>query len=214
MTQSYEKLLVRAAVEFPRCFSERQPKPLAVGIGAVLPLAWQDVPAKCVARFLAFYTGKRAYRLAVAAGGPRFYLDGSIDGEVTPADRDHARERLAEDEARAAAEFDMAQKAAQERRTLRKQAHKQAEFDAAIAAYREKRQARKREQHERTVAAYQASQAAKAQPSATQALEAPEPPKIETTAPVRPGKRPTLHLPAFGKARPPAGVASTTSRSL
>lgn len=130
---NYKSLLARAVAEFPGCFSERQPKPLAVGIGEVLSLVWRpDVPAKHVSRFLGFYTGRRSYRLAVAAGGPRFYLDGSVDGEVTPADRERARERLAEDEVRAAAQFDAAALAFQERRQARK-----AELDAAIKAFRQ-----------------------------------------------------------------------------
>lgn len=75
---------------FPDCFNQAAPKPLKIGIGGELLAlvgvhpALAEVSRTQLRRAITFYTHRFAYRKALAAGGPRYGLDGQPVGEVTP----------------------------------------------------------------------------------------------------------------------------------
>lgn len=97
MPENILALVDRLVAIFPECFNRPSPKPLKIGIGAeLLPLAGthpelEGVSRKQIRQALAFYTGSNAYRKAVAAGGPRYGLNGQPDGEVTPEQQEFAK---------------------------------------------------------------------------------------------------------------------------
>jgi hypothetical protein len=97
MPENILALVDRLVAIFPDCFNRPSPKPLKIGIGAeLLPLAGnhpqlEGVSRKQIRQALAFYTGSNAYRKAVAAGGPRYGLNGQPDGEVTPEQQEFAK---------------------------------------------------------------------------------------------------------------------------
>ena len=99
--EAYSALLDRAKHEFPAVL----PAPLANGIFHALTVAWPHLSKTRIGRFLSRYCGSRPYKLAIAAGGPRHYLDGSADGEVTPEQQESARAQLAARQARNLAAF-------------------------------------------------------------------------------------------------------------
>jgi sRNA-binding protein len=142
----------------------RKPVPLAIDIDCILLDAWPDVPRWRVKRFLGDWCRSRSYLMALAAGGPRLFLDGSIDGEVAPDQQAHARDLLETRQARNLAAFQANLEANRQRRRERNQAA----YDAAVAAYR-------------------AREAAKAPP-------APPPPEAPTAAEAPQPSRPTLRL--------------------
>jgi sRNA-binding protein len=86
-------LLERAQRDFPAVFSGR-PKPLAIGIFWPINAVWTDVSKSNLGRFLNAFCKSRGYLEAVAAGGPRYYLDGSVDGEVSGEEQTDAQRRL------------------------------------------------------------------------------------------------------------------------
>ncbi|MCP5158913.1 MAG: ProQ/FinO family protein [Gammaproteobacteria bacterium] len=90
-------MMDRLCATFPAVFNRQTPKPLKVGIGQeVLVLAgvhpaFTDLARKDLRRALAAYTRAFRYRKALAAGGPRYDLDGQPAGEVTPEQQAHAQ---------------------------------------------------------------------------------------------------------------------------
>jgi sRNA-binding protein len=98
--EAYETILDRAKGDFPAVFAGKRPVPLAIGLAAVLAVAWPDLPEAQIAGFLRRYCGSRPYKLAIAAGGSRHYLDGSADGEVSEAEQESARAWLEARQAR------------------------------------------------------------------------------------------------------------------
>ncbi len=73
----------------------RQPhRPLKVGIDQDLVDRGVLQPHECRAVFRV-YVGRRQYQKALAAGGPRYDLDGNVAGEVTAEHVDVAKARLA-----------------------------------------------------------------------------------------------------------------------
>ena len=75
---------------FPECFNRAEPKPLKIGIGAevlaqvgVHPVLL-EVSRFRIRRAIHAYSIRFAYQKALAAGGPRYGLDGQPAGEVTP----------------------------------------------------------------------------------------------------------------------------------
>jgi len=65
---------------FPAVFNLEAPVPLALGVDRELRLL---LARKRAGRVLSWWCGHPAYRAAVARGGPRYNLDGSVAGEVT-----------------------------------------------------------------------------------------------------------------------------------
>jgi len=83
-------------------FDHTAPKPLAIGIMADVQAALEcgHHPAKM---FMAWWTRKTPYQRALAAGGPRYGLDGAEAGSVTAEQMAIAAGRLAAAEAAAKA---------------------------------------------------------------------------------------------------------------
>jgi sRNA-binding protein len=81
----------------------REHRPLKVGIGEEL-IATGIMKGWEVAKALRHYCGGRMYLRAVAAGGFRYDLSGMPAGEISTEDREWARTRLAEIDARQARE--------------------------------------------------------------------------------------------------------------
>jgi ProP effector len=70
---------------FPRCFDERNRRPLKIGINADVVVAMAGtMTARDVASALRFYTGSVLYQRALTAGAGRLDLDGNLAGMVTP----------------------------------------------------------------------------------------------------------------------------------
>lgn len=90
MSYDVNPIIDRLCETFPVCFNRSAPKPLRIGLGEeVMALAGvhpalTDLSRTMIRRSLKVYTGNFAYRKAVAAGGPRYGLDGQPAGEVTP----------------------------------------------------------------------------------------------------------------------------------
>jgi sRNA-binding protein len=120
--ETYSGLLDRAKGEFPAVFAGKRPVPLAIGLDAVLAVAWPDISKTRIGRFLSRYCGSRPYKLAIAAGGARYFLDGSADGEVTAAEQEHARAWLNARQARNLATFQATIETHQQRREERREA--------------------------------------------------------------------------------------------
>ena len=83
-------IIDRLCEVFPECFNRLAPKPLKIGLGeTVLALAgvhptFAELTRTQLRRAIKFYAHHFAYCKALAAGGPRYDLDGQPDGEVTP----------------------------------------------------------------------------------------------------------------------------------
>ena len=89
MPQDVNPLLDRLCQAFPACFSRTAPQPLKIGLGEELLAlagvhpALTDLSRTQLRRALKVYTGRPAYRKALAKGGPRYGLGGQPAGEVT-----------------------------------------------------------------------------------------------------------------------------------
>lgn len=70
-------------VAFPVAFDAQGPKPLALGIHEAIQAALPDHPHVQIHDFLAWWTTRNRYLSAVAAGGPRYGLDGKPGAEVS-----------------------------------------------------------------------------------------------------------------------------------
>ena len=90
----FYSLLQRAHRDFPGAFP-KPALPLAFAVREALAAAWPDTSKSSVIKFLKCYHGSPSYLKAIAAGGPRYKLDGAMDGEVSGADQANAIERLA-----------------------------------------------------------------------------------------------------------------------
>jgi ProP effector len=87
---------------FPAAFVADQQlshRPLKVGIHQDLIHRSVLQEGECRAVFR-FYTSRRSYQKALAAGGPRFDLDGNVAGEVTAEQQEFARTKLEQIKAR------------------------------------------------------------------------------------------------------------------
>jgi hypothetical protein len=67
---------------------------LPLRLGVLRDLVEGGVAQQTAMTFLQVWTTRKAYLLAVVAGGPRYRLDGTPDGEVEPKHRDHAAKKL------------------------------------------------------------------------------------------------------------------------
>jgi len=72
-------------------------RPLASGIGKVIAAQLPEVSKTMVHRAIGFWQRQRKtpYLQALIAGGPRYDLDGNLQGEVTPEEQERARTELA-----------------------------------------------------------------------------------------------------------------------
>ena len=82
---------------WPALFSLDNPRPLAVGIDAAIKadISARQITCRGLLLFsLGRYASHRKYLQALAAGGPRYDLNGQPAGEVTPEEQKQAVERL------------------------------------------------------------------------------------------------------------------------
>ena len=96
-----QDLTVALAGLFPAVFVAEQWKPhrpLKRGVDNDLIEHGVLLPAEC--RVLGWYVSRRTYQVALAAGGPRYDLDGQPAGEVTPDEADHAKAAVSAIEAK------------------------------------------------------------------------------------------------------------------
>ena len=128
-----KELRARAAADFPAAFGG-EPVPLAIGVDHVLKMTWPDIGRCRVKLFLTNWCRSRAYLQAIAAGGPRYYLDGSTDGEITEDQQAHAREQLDARQQRELAQY----QATLERLKRERRERLEAQYDKGIAAHRAK----------------------------------------------------------------------------
>jgi len=100
---------------YPQCFTAEkwQPhRPLKIGVHLDLIARGVLLPDECRALFLR-YCFRLLYQRALAAGGPRFDLDGNVAGGVTPGEMEGAKSVIAHIEARALEEAAKARAARQ-----------------------------------------------------------------------------------------------------
>lgn len=88
-----QALLAQLQAHAPALFDPANPKPLAVGIGPKLRAAL-SLSHRQTHGVLAWWTRQRAYQVALAAGGARYGLDGSQDGEISADEQATAQARL------------------------------------------------------------------------------------------------------------------------
>lgn len=98
MIHDVNPIIDRLIEAFPACFDRAAPKPLKIGLGPeLLTLAGGGHPALAgltrpqLRQALRVYTQLSAYQRALAAGGPRYGLDGQPAGEITPEQQAFAR---------------------------------------------------------------------------------------------------------------------------
>jgi len=97
MPYAMNPILDRRCAAFPACFNRTDPRPLKIGLGEELLAlagvhpALTDLTRTRIRRALTVYTGRPAYRQALAKGGPRYDLNGQPVGEITPDPQADAR---------------------------------------------------------------------------------------------------------------------------
>ena len=97
MAYAIHPILDQLCQAFPACFNRTDPRPLKIGLGEELLAlagvhpALADLTRTRIRRALKVYTGRPAYRQALARGGPRYDLAGQPAGEVTPDQQADAR---------------------------------------------------------------------------------------------------------------------------
>ncbi len=97
MPQDANLIIDRLCQIFPALFNRQTPKPLKIGVGQELLAlagvhpALMDLNRMDLRRALKVYTRAFRYRQALAAGGPRYDLDGQPAGEVTPEQQANAQ---------------------------------------------------------------------------------------------------------------------------
>lgn len=98
--QQTNALLAELRIRWPHLFTS--PVPLAKGINKMIVAEMGSAapPRQVLGRALSYWTQGRPYLEAIAAGTGRVALDGSDAGEPTEDERQHAREILAQREAR------------------------------------------------------------------------------------------------------------------
>jgi sRNA-binding protein len=135
-----QELIAALAGLFPAVFVAEQWKPhrpLKRGIHNDLIERGVLLAREC--RVLRWYVSRRMYQVALAAGGPRYDLDGHVVGEVTPDEADRAKTDVSVIEAKRAAKA----KAVAAERTAARKAAKTAETSVLTKAPREVQPANK-----------------------------------------------------------------------
>lgn len=94
--QIARKTRIELVKRFPQVIMARgEPKrPLAIGICSDLRLAVPDLSGRSIRLFLRDYATGMTYLQAIAAGGPRYALDGTVKGEVSEQAKEIARNRI------------------------------------------------------------------------------------------------------------------------
>ncbi len=115
-------MIASLAELFPNTADRWAPhRPLKIGIDRDLVALGILTEPEC-SQVLRRYVGRLMYQRALAAGGPRFDLDGNAVGEVSPSEIEGARAMVARIEARAIAKAQEAKVARSKARQQRRQA--------------------------------------------------------------------------------------------
>jgi ProP effector len=89
---------------YPRCFCRTNRRPLKVGIYEEVISQHPEMSKPQIKRLLREYTQSPEYWSTLTAGAPRIDLAGNAAGEVTPADEEDAKRKIAKGAGRVAAE--------------------------------------------------------------------------------------------------------------
>jgi sRNA-binding protein len=89
---------------YPRCFCRTNRRPLKVGIYEEVISRHPEMSKPQIKRLLKEYTQSPEYWSTLAAGTPRIDLAGGVAGEVTAADEEDAKRKIAKGARRVAAE--------------------------------------------------------------------------------------------------------------
>jgi len=89
---------------YPRCFSRTNRRPLKIGVCEEVISQHPEMSRHRIKRLLRKYTQSPKYWLALTAGTPRIDLTGNVAGQVTAADEEDAKRKIAKEARRAMAE--------------------------------------------------------------------------------------------------------------
>jgi ProP effector len=89
---------------YPRCFCRTYRRPLKVGIYEEVISHHPEMSKPQIKRLLKEYTQSPEYWSTLTAGTPRIDLMGNVAGEVTAADEEDAKRKIAKEARRVAAE--------------------------------------------------------------------------------------------------------------
>jgi len=89
---------------YPRCFSRTNRRPLKIGVCEEVISQHPEMSRHRIKRLLKTYTQSPEYWSTLTAGAPRIDLAGNVAGEVTAADEEDAKRKIAKEARRAAAE--------------------------------------------------------------------------------------------------------------
>jgi len=89
---------------YPRCFCRTNRRPLKIGVCDEIIGQHPEISRHRIKRLLKTYTQNPEYWSTLTAGTPRIDLEGNLVGEVTAADEEDAKRKIAKEARRAAAE--------------------------------------------------------------------------------------------------------------
>ena len=89
---------------YPRCFCSANRRALKIGVCEEVISQHPEMSRHQIKRLLRKYTQSPKYWLALTAGTPRIDLAGNVAGQVTAADEEDAKRKIAKEARRAAAE--------------------------------------------------------------------------------------------------------------
>ena len=88
---------------YPRCFCSTNRRPLKIVVCEEVISQHPEMSRHRIKRLLRKYTQSPKYWLALTAGTPRIDLAGNVAGQVTAADEEDAKRKIAKEARRAAA---------------------------------------------------------------------------------------------------------------
>src|SRR5262252_5610867 len=89
---------------YPRCFCRTTRRPLMIGVCEEVINQHPGMSRHRIKRLLKTYTQSPEYWSTLTAGAPRIDLAGNVAGEVTAADEEDAKRKIAKEARRAMAE--------------------------------------------------------------------------------------------------------------
>lgn len=99
--QKAKQLTKRQLMEAHPAVFSKPCKPLRIGVFDDLMRAHEgQISKKTLCKFMRMHTSHTGYLMGLASGGPRYALDGSKDGVITEMERENARTRITQQEAR------------------------------------------------------------------------------------------------------------------
>ena len=88
---------------YPRCFCSANRRALKIGVCEEVISQHPEMSRRRIKRLLRKYTQSPKYWLALTGGTPRIDLEGNLAGQVTAADEEDAKRKIAKEARRAAA---------------------------------------------------------------------------------------------------------------